>query len=127
MKSKQPIAVLLINLGTPDSPATADVRRYLVEFLTDGRVIDIPWLPRQLLVRGIIAPFRAGNSAKSYKAIWTDRGSPLKFHSQDFTEALKQRLKKPLENYDNKTRNATLLYLCFRITPRRVQALPTKK
>ncbi|MBK9459264.1 MAG: ferrochelatase [Sphingobacteriales bacterium] len=91
MKSKQPIAVLLINLGTPDSPATADVRRYLVEFLTDGRVIDIPWLPRQLLVRGIIAPFRAGNSAKSYKAIWTDRGSPLKFHSQDFTEALKQR------------------------------------
>jgi protoporphyrin/coproporphyrin ferrochelatase len=69
--------ILLVNLGTPDSPETRDVRRYLIEFLTDGRVIDIPAFQRNLLVRGIIGPFRAPKSAKSYKAIWTKEGSPL--------------------------------------------------
>ena len=69
--------VLLVNLGTPDSYRTADVRKYLVEFLTDGRVIDIPAVPRQMLVRGIIGPFRSPKSAKTYKEIWTDEGSPL--------------------------------------------------
>lgn len=69
--------ILLVNLGTPDSPATADVRKYLVEFLTDERVIDIPALQRNLLVRGIIGPFRAPKSAKSYREIWTKEGSPL--------------------------------------------------
>lgn len=69
--------ILLVNLGTPDSPATSDVRKYLVEFLTDARVIDIPAVQRNLLVRGIIGPFRAPKSAKSYKAIWTEEGSPL--------------------------------------------------
>jgi protoporphyrin/coproporphyrin ferrochelatase len=75
--------ILLVNLGTPDSPATPDVRKYLVEFLTDPRVIDIPYLQRQLLVRGIIGPFRAPKSGKSYKAIWTDKGSPLMYISQE--------------------------------------------
>ena len=69
--------ILLVNLGTPDSPATADVRKYLVEFLTDERVIDIPALQRNLLVRGIIGPFRAPKSAKSYREIWTKEGFPL--------------------------------------------------
>ena len=69
--------ILLVNLGTPDSPATADVRKYLVEFLSDERVIDIPALQRNLLVRGIIGPFRAPKSAKSYREIWTKEGSPL--------------------------------------------------
>ena len=50
-------AVLLIQLGTPDSPKTSDVRRYLGEFLNDPRVIDLPWLARKLLVNGIIVPF----------------------------------------------------------------------
>ena len=60
--------VLLIQLGTPDSPKTKDVRRYLSEFLNDERVIDIHWLPRKLLVNGIIiVPFRAPKSAKIYK------------------------------------------------------------
>ncbi len=57
--------VLLIQLGTPDSPKTSDVRRYLSEFLNDPRVIDIPWLPRKLLVNGIIVPFRAPNPPRS--------------------------------------------------------------
>lgn len=79
------IGVLLVNLGTPNSPSTTDVRVYLNEFLTDPRVIDKPsnWLARQVLVRGIITPFRAPNSAKSYREIWTDRGSPLKFYGED--------------------------------------------
>lgn len=103
MSQQQPIAVLLINLGTPDSPATSDVRRYLNQFLTDGRVIDIPWLPRQLLVRGIIAPFRAGNSAKSYRAIWTERGSPLKYHSLDFAQLLQQQLNERTANQNGRS------------------------
>ncbi len=89
---KDIIGVLLVNLGTPDNFKTSDVRHYLNEFLTDERVIDIPWLPRQLLVRGIITPFRAGNSAKSYKAIWTDRGSPLKYISEDLTALVQESL-----------------------------------
>ncbi|NNL67746.1 MAG: ferrochelatase [Myxococcales bacterium] len=69
--------VLLINLGTPDSPATRDVRRYLREFLSDPRVIDIAALPRWLLVNLVIAPFRSPRSAAAYRKVWTDAGSPL--------------------------------------------------
>lgn len=89
MKGKK-IGVLLVNLGTPDSPKVGDVRKYLNEFLTDGRVIDYPWLPRQVLVRGIITPFRASNSAKSYKEIWEEKGSPLKFISEELTAKVQE-------------------------------------
>ena len=65
MKGK--IAVLLVNLGTPDSPKTIDVGSYLFQFLNDKRVIDIPWLLRKILVNGLIVPFRAPKSAKIYK------------------------------------------------------------
>lgn len=82
--------ILLVNLGTPDSPKTADVRKYLKEFLLDGRVIDIPTLPRNLLVRGIIAPFRAPKSAKTYKEIWTDQGSPLLFISEALRDGVRK-------------------------------------
>ena len=64
---KKKTAVLLINLGTPDSPSVGDVRKYLFQFLNDPRVIDIPWLARTILVNGIIVPFRSGNSSKLYK------------------------------------------------------------
>ena len=74
--------VLIVNLGTPDSPGRGDVFRYLNQFLTDGRVIDVPWLPRQLLVRGVITPFRSGSSAKLYKELWTENGSPLKYYGE---------------------------------------------
>ena len=93
-------AVLLIQLGTPDSPKTSDVRRYLSEFLNDPRVIDLPWLARKLLVNGIIVPFRAPKSAKIYKELW-DLGkgrSPLLVHTQKVQEKLKVRLK--LSNVD---------------------------
>lgn len=83
---------MLVNLGTPDSPAVSDVRKYLKEFLLDPRVIDIPVIPRNLLVRGIIAPFRAPKSAKTYKAIWTGNGSPLMYYSQRMTSLLQEKL-----------------------------------
>ncbi|MEO1434861.1 MAG: ferrochelatase [Bacteroidota bacterium] len=82
--------VLLVNLGTPDSPTRKDVYRYLKEFLLDPRVIDIPWLPRNLLVRGIIAPFRSGESAKLYKKLWTPEGSPLKVFGYAVQEGVQE-------------------------------------
>lgn len=84
--------VLLLQLGTPDSPSTGHVRRYLREFLTDPRVIDLPWLQRQLLVNVIIAPFRAPKSAKLYKEIWTKEGSPLLLYGLELAEKLQQQL-----------------------------------
>ena len=85
-KNKAKIGVLLVNLGTPDSTSTPDVRKYLREFLMDGRVIDIPAFSRWLLVNLIIAPFRAPKSAKEYRKLWTDRGSPLLFHTEDLRD-----------------------------------------
>jgi len=88
---KQKKAILLLQLGTPDSPKKSDVRKYLTQFLNDPRVIDIPWLSRKLLVNGIIVPFRAGNSTKLYKAIWDDKtGSPLLMHSEQLAEKLQK-------------------------------------
>ena len=84
--------VLLVNLGTPDSTATGDVRKYLREFLMDKRVIDFPFIFRWMLVNLIIAPFRAPKSAKEYKKLWVERGSPLKFYGHDVTNALHDRL-----------------------------------
>jgi len=80
--------ILVINLGTPDSYNPSDVRKYLNQFLTDGRVIDIPFLWRQLLVRGIIVPLRYRKVAKKYQEIWLEQGSPLKVYSQDLADKL---------------------------------------
>jgi protoporphyrin/coproporphyrin ferrochelatase len=89
-------AVVLINLGSPDSTEVNDVRRYLDEFLMDGRVIDKPWLLRALLVKGIIVPFRAPKSAKAYKSIWTEQGSPLIVISKQQEQALKEVIDEPV-------------------------------
>ena len=86
--AKTKTGVLLVNLGTPDSPSVPDVRKYLREFLMDKRVIDISAVGRWMLVNLIIAPFRAPKSAKIYKQLWEDRGSPLMFHGVDLTEKL---------------------------------------
>jgi ferrochelatase len=85
-------AVLLINLGTPDSPLVGDVRSYLSQFLNDPRVIDIPWILRKMLVNLIIVPFRAPKSAKVYKKLWTENGSPLLYISKKVTALLQQQL-----------------------------------
>ncbi len=80
--------ILLINLGTPDAPTPGAVGRYLREFLGDGRVIDIPWFARKLLVNGIIVPVRRFRSAREYKKVWTDAGSPLLLYAQALQEKL---------------------------------------
>ena len=86
--------VLLIQLGTPDSPKTSDVRRYLSEFLNDPRVIDLPYLARKLLVNGIIVPFRAPKSAKIYQELWEMSGgvSPLITHTENVTQLLQKKM-----------------------------------
>jgi len=92
MKKSTKTGVLLINLGTPDSPSVSDVRKYLREFLMDRRVIDIPFFNRFLLINLIIAPFRAPKSAKIYKDLWTERGSPLLFYGIELKELLQAQL-----------------------------------
>jgi len=84
--------VILVNLGTPDEPRRGAVRRYLAQFLTDRRVIDYPWIARQLLVRGVIAPIRAGKSAKAYAELWTEEGSPLKYFGEILAEQVQHQL-----------------------------------
>lgn len=84
--------VLLVNLGTPDSPSVSDVRKYLDEFLMDERVIDINPINRTLLVKGIIVPFRGPKSAKIYKEVWTENGSPLLYYSIRSKEMLQEKL-----------------------------------
>lgn len=84
--------VLLINLGTPDSPSVGHVRSYLSQFLNDPRVIDIPWLLRKMLVNLIIVPFRAPKSAKIYQKLWTENGSPLLYYSERAKDLLQQQL-----------------------------------
>lgn len=83
--------ILIINLGTPDAPTPGAVGRYLREFLGDARVIDIPWLPRMLLVNGIIAPIRKYRSSREYKKVWTDKGSPLLLYGEELLAKLRER------------------------------------
>jgi ferrochelatase len=90
-------AVLLVNLGSPDSPAVADVRRYLGEFLMDGRVIDLPQVRRWLLVHGLILPFRSRRTARAYRKIWWPDGAPLVVISRRVQSALQKRLTVPVE------------------------------
>lgn len=84
--------VLLVNLGTPDSTKTADVRRYLREFLSDPRVVDINPVGRWLLLNLIILPFRPAKSAEAYEQIWTEKGSPLLFHGQNLAKGVQDSL-----------------------------------
>jgi ferrochelatase len=87
--------VLLINLGTPDEPTPGAVARYLREFLSDRRVIDINPIGRFFLVNFAIIPFRKGKSARAYKKIWKDEGSPLTLNGQSLAERLEAELNRP--------------------------------
>jgi ferrochelatase len=85
--------LLLVNLGTPDAPTPTAVRRYLREFLGDARVLDIPAVPRSILLNLIILPRRPRQSAHAYASIWDpERGSPLMYHSRDLAQAVAERL-----------------------------------
>ena len=92
MSSPGETAVLLLNVGTPQSPSLWHVASYLAQFLTDKRVLSLPWLPRQLLVRGLIVPFRTFKSAAKYRRVWTNEGSPLLLHSHNLQRGLQNRL-----------------------------------
>jgi len=89
--------VLLVNLGSPDSPSVGDVRRYLREFLMDGRVLDAPWPVRFCVVHFAILPFRPKQSAEAYHKIWTPEGSPLVVISRNVQAKLQQRVSVPVE------------------------------
>jgi len=97
--------ILLVNLGSPDSPTVPDVRRYLNEFLMDGRVIDTPWPVRRFVV-GMILIKRPKESAHAYDKIWTKDGSPLVVTSKHVHAALQKRINAPIElamRYQNPT------------------------
>lgn len=87
-----PWGLLLLNLGTPAAPTVPAVRRYLREFLSDPRVIDINAVLRTLLVYGFILPTRPRQSAKAYQSIWGERGSPLLVHGRDLAQKVGQSL-----------------------------------
>ena len=88
------VGVLLINLGTPDAPEAAAVRRYLAEFLSDPRVIEIPRIAWKPILHGVILRTRPRKSAEAYKQVWTNEGSPLASITRKQTQALRDRLEK---------------------------------
>lgn len=109
MQSTNKKAIILMNLGSPDSTDTKDVARYLREFLMDERVIDIPYLARLLLIKGIIVPFRAPKSAHAYQSIWTKEGSPLIVLTKQLQQAVQPHFDMPVEiamRYGNPTPEA---------------------
>jgi ferrochelatase len=88
--------VLLVNLGSPDSSSVGDVRRYLREFLMDGRVIDVAW-PLRALIVGLILINRPRQSAGAYRKIWTSEGSPLIVTSRHVQAELQKHVNMPVE------------------------------
>lgn len=93
---KQPegvLGVLLVNLGTPDEPTTPAVRRYLAEFLSDPRIVAIPRFLWMIILHGIVLRVRPKRSAKAYRSIWTDAGSPLLAISKKQRDALQTALR----------------------------------
>ncbi len=86
------IGVLLVNLGTPDAPTAPDVKRYLKQFLSDRRVVEIPALIWQPILRGIILNTRPKKSAHAYAKVWTDKGSPLAWNTAAQAEDLASRM-----------------------------------
>src|SRR5438445_12462589 len=84
--------VLLVNLGSPDSPSVPDVRRYLREFLMDPRVLDVNWVARFCIVHFAILPSRPKQSAHAYRSVWTPEGSPLIVISRKTRDLLQDRV-----------------------------------
>jgi ferrochelatase len=84
--------VLLVNLGTPDAPTTSAVRQFLKAFLSDPRVVEYPRLLWWLILNGVILRIRPSRSAKAYREIWTDDGSPLMLHSRRLTDGVREQL-----------------------------------
>ena len=90
-ESPESMGVLVVNLGTPDSPTSGAVRRYLKQFLWDRRVVEYPRVLWWLILNFIILLIRPSRSAHAYQQVWTDRGSPLLFNSEDLTAGIRDR------------------------------------
>jgi len=86
------IGVLVTNLGTPDAPQKGALKRYLKEFLSDPRVVEVPRILWWMILNLVILNIRPRRSAKAYATVWTERGSPLLFHTQDQADALRTKL-----------------------------------
>lgn len=84
------VGILLTNLGTPDAPQRKALRAYLKEFLMDPRVVEVPRVLWWFILNGVILNIRPGRSAAAYRSVWTERGSPLLFHTQDQADALRE-------------------------------------
>jgi len=93
-------AILMVNLGTPDAPTASALRRYLRQFLSDPRVIEVPKPIWWFILNGIILPFRAPKSAKAYATVWTDDGSPLLIQNRRLADRLQKSLHKTLPRVD---------------------------
>jgi len=90
--SSDSTGILLVNLGTPDAPTTAAVRRFLKQFLSDPRVVEYPRLLWWIILNGVILRIRPSRSAAAYREIWTDDGSPLLLHSRGIADGMRARL-----------------------------------
>ena len=88
----QKTGVLLVNLGTPDAPETAPVRRYLRQFLSDPRVLTLPAPLRWALLNLVILPSRPAKSAAAYRKVWREDGSPLLVHSRELESGVAKEL-----------------------------------
>lgn len=88
---RQPVAVVLVNLGTPDELSVGGVRRFLRQFLSDPRVVEIPRILWKIILYLFVLPFRPGKVAEAYKVIWSERGSPLRWITEDQAKALGDR------------------------------------
>ena len=89
---KPVLGILVVNLGTPDAPTPAAVRRYLAEFLSDSRVVEIPKIIWKLILHGIILRTRPAKSAKAYQKVWLEEGSPLKVTSSQLVDEMSKEL-----------------------------------
>jgi len=86
------LGVLLVNLGTPDAPTSSGVRRYLAEFLSDPRVVELPRLLWWPVLHAYILRTRPAHSAKAYRKIWSEQGSPLLLHTMDIAAGIQEKL-----------------------------------
>lgn len=86
------LGVLITNLGTPEAPTKSALKPYLKQFLSDPRVVEVPRLLWWFILNGVILNLRPKRSAEAYKTVWTDRGSPLLYHTQDQANAIREKL-----------------------------------
>ena len=89
--------VILVNLGTPEKPTSSSVRKYLRQFLSDRRIVEIPRVIWLFILHGIILRIRPKKSAEKYKSIWTAEGSPLRINTENQTKALSESMKKIIQ------------------------------